>query len=1788
MSQDAEFADAVAVIGMSCRFAPDLDSLDKFWAFLAGGHSVVSEMPDRRWEPYASSSPQATAILRRTTRRGSFLDDIEGFDADFFGISPREADFLDPQQRVVLELAWEALTHAGLPPLSLRGSDAGVFVAANSNDYGRRLLEDIPRTGAWAVNGTTYYGIANRISYFLDLRGPSLAVDTACAGSLTALHVACQSLRVGETPVAIVSGVNIMASPTLFVALDAAGATAPDGRSKAFDKAADGYGRGEGAGVVVLKRWQDAHRDGDPVLALIRGSGVFQDGRSDGMMAPNGAAQEHMLRQVYARAGIAPGTVDYVEAHGTGTPVGDREEAQALARVFGSARPEQGPCLIGSVKPNIGHVEAGSGIAGIIKTVLALQHEEIPPSLHTEPNPEFDWDSSGLGLVAERSPWPAGARPRRAGVSSYGVGGSIAHVIVQEAPPAAARPAPVDEDPGAPGRMPSVFPVSAMSDSGLRALAATTADWLDDNPGVPLTSVGHTLARRRSHLAQRAAVVADSSTVLAERLRALADGQRSPGVAEARTAPDHTADVVWVFSGHGAQWSGMGRQLLRDEPVFATAMDAMEGVFRAEMGWTPREAIVDGGPWTSCQVQAMTFAMQVGLAEVWRRHGVRPGAIIGHSVGEIAAAVAAGCLDLQEAARFACRRATALQRLEGQGGMALVGLSFHDARHRLADRADVVAAIAASPRSTVVSGDRDAVQEVADQWRAEGLAVWHVDTDIAFHSPHVDAVVGDVAAAADQLTARPARVCLYSTAIADPRSVVARDSAYWVANLRQPVRFADAVEAAILDGRRLFMEISSHPVVTHSISEALEHLGVEDAAVVHSLRRDADEVETLMGSLAELHCHGAVVDWERQHPGGELVGLPTVAWQHRPYWIFPEAPAGTGLGGGHDPDQHTLLGGRMTVSGAPPRQVWQTYLDMSCRPYPQDHEVVGVEITPAAVIINSFTSAAEQDGRLPALADIVLRTPLAVAPPRVVQIVLSENTVRLATRIAHDGDTVADDEEYEWITHSTATIDWGSDLAEGRVEATTIRARCPEEWPWSRVDDMFRRMGVGGYAFAWDVDELRRNNEEQLAALTVEPPPAQQASSWAHVIDGALTISAVLVTPEYAKHQWMSSHIDSIVFRGAPPARITVHSARADRSPQDTVDVSVADEHGRLVCQVRGLRFSAIQDEPGAVAAPRDLVHEIVWRPLSLDGDDPAESPVQQVVLVGEDSTAGQLATQLARTGVKCNHVSSPDELQPQSLQQVQAVLVAPARTSLGEPHEQAAERCAWTLIRTAQRMIDAQAAPGAGTAPQPRLWCLTQGVRDAAEEAALAHAPLWGVSRIVAGEHPELWGGVIDVTDLGADTGRRVLSLLRRAAGDEDVISVIGDVTAAARLSPIQRPPDGSALQCRPTDTYLITGGLGALGLLVARWLADRGARRLLLTGRRGLPPRADWDAVRDPRTRRQIEGVLELEALGVTVRVLAMDITDPDQVTAALDPSGHGLPPIRGIVHAAGVVGDAMVGRVNRNRLRDVLAPKVGGAMVLHRLFPPGSLDFFVLFSSCGQFARLTGQTSYAAANSFLDTLAAHRQAGGHVETTSLGWTSWRGVGMSESIATTMLEANSRGLDAVSAAEAFRAWSFADRFRTPYQAILRVLPTPPTVVRLPMFRELTVTSATAGDPDGQGFVIDWAGQPDQELRTQVTADVREQVAAELNLAAEDVEPRRPMVELGIDSVMTVALRVRLQRRYGLDLPPNILWNKPTVTALAEHILDCLRPPTGTDLNAAAVHTSAESRVLASQTAIS
>ncbi len=1720
----------VAIVGIGCRFAGDANSPDEFWDLLIGGVDATGNVPEGRWDPYLSLGPEHAAVLRGVTRRGGYIKGIDEFDAEFFGVTPREAEVMDPQQRILLEVAWEALEHAGIPPHTLAGTEAGVFVGVGSDDYGRRLLEDLPRIEAWSGIGAAMCAVANRISYALDFRGPSLAVDTACSASLVALHLACQSLRLGESSLALTGGINLLVSPGLTLSLDAAGATAPDGRSKSFDATADGYGRGEGCGILVLKLLADAERDGDRVLSVIRGSAVSQDGRTNGIMAPSGPAQEHVLGLACRQAGVEPGSIGYVEAHGTGTRMGDPIEAGALSAVYGAGRDE--PCLIGSVKSNIGHLEAAAGVAGVIKAVLTLVREDIPPTIHhTRGNPAVDWDSSGLRVVTERTPWPRGASPRRAGVSGFGYGGTIAHLVLEEA----SAPAPTAEGSGddlaTDAAGPRLYPLSAATEQGLREQAGRLADALT-GPGaaLPLGSLGRTLALHRTHLDQRVSVVADGREELATALREVADG-RTP----VDTPATPGEGLVWVFSGHGSQWAGMGRELLDGEPVFARVLAELDPIYLKEIGFSPIQVLRDGDLDEVSRIQTLTFATQVALAELWRSRGVRPDAVIGHSVGEIAASVAAGALTPEQGARLVCRRSKLLRRAAGKGAMAMVSLPFDEVEARLADHPGVVAGIYSAPNSTVVAGDITSIEELIPRWRSEGIPMRRVATDVAFHSPHMDPLLDDLAEACADLSPREPVIPMYSTTLTDPRGGAPTDAAYWVANLRAPVRLAAAVEAAAQDGYRSFLEISAHPVVTHSIDETLGTLGVSDGFVGGTLRRARPERAAFLAALGALHSSGRSVDWNVLQPSGTLIDLPAYPWQRRRHWR--EATAhGSGEGLQLDVEAHSLLGSAISVAGRSQR-LWRARLTDGGRPYPGSHTINGVEIVPAAVLVSTFLQAGERAGTPPVLTDVTLRAPLATAESRELQVLLEDGAVRLSSRRWESGDDA-------WLLHSTATL-----VHDDSADLPVLGDRPLSPTATDLIERRLAEAGVPTMAFPWTVEELRSDDGVLVALVRAE------ATTWAPLLDAAFS-AAPVAFPGPAVLR-MVAGLTELRLAGPPPELATIEVTVAD----DTATVLIADVDGRTVALITGLRFGVLDGDTGAAPArPGQLVHELVWRPLEL----PEPGAHRDLVVVGSDT---DLIDALRAAGVEPRIHAEPGEL---DLDAACDVLVLPPAPDADDSATGQAAAALWRLAHTAQLITGPEAAPGI------RLWSLTRGVREAREETGLRHSPLWGLGRVIAGEHPEIWGGIIDLPALPGDVPGDLVAQVVDAAPGEDVIALADGTAVVARLAvPAEAPEADPAdrVTCHADGTYAITGGLGVLGIEIANWLADRGARRLVLIGRRGLPPRRDWDGPEHVGLRAQIDAVLALEARGVTVRTLSLDISDADQAALLLDLDALGLPPIRGVVHAAGVLDSRLLPSVDEESFRNVLRPKVEGARVLHWLFPPGTLDFLVLFSSCGHLLGISGQASYGAANAYLDALAVHRGATGSNDTFSLGWTSWQGKGMAVNEIVDM-EIQDRGVAAVTADEAFGAWDLAHRHGAGYYAVLRPTAWDPARMRLPVLRELvSPEAATPGQSDGGG--ASFAGLSPDELRSVLITEVGMTIAAEMRLPESALDARRSLAEQGLDSVMTMMIRRRLERRFGQSLPATLLWHQPTIIAIAEHLADLLsgvEDPTAPDREAAPV----------------
>ncbi len=872
----------IAVIGLGCSFPGRSDGPSAYWELLRDGVDAIAEIPPERWNADVLYDPDPQAPWKMHVRSAAFLEDVDGFDARFFNISPREAMSMDPQQRLFLEVAWQALEHAGLPTTRLAGSRTGVFVGVCSNDQQNLQMADIEGLDP------LYFGVGNahnllsgRLSYIFDLKGPNIAVDTACSSSLVAVHLACQSLRAGEADLALAGGVNLILSPLSLLLPSKMGLMAASGRSRTFDAQADGMGRGEGCGAVVLRRLSDALAEGDQILAVIRGSAINQDGRTTSLTAPNGRSQQAVIESALRNAGVEPSRLSYVETHGTATALGDPIEVDALRAVFGAPRRDGHACGLGSVKSNFGHAEAAAGIAGLIKVVLSLQHGEIPPHLHFQQlNPNISLKDTPFFIPTELRPWRSEGEPRVAGVSSFGWSGTNAHVVIEEAPPKAARPE-------APAGEPRLLPLSARSPEALWALASSYKDLLaDEAAGASLHDIVYTASVRRSHFEHRLSIVGDDRAAMIAQLDAYLRGAPLPATVSGVAASDSRLGLVFVFPGQGSQWLGMGRGLLARHPAFRAAIERCDDAFSRHVSWSAIAALTgaDGAPDLDRidVIQPLLFAIQVALAAVLRGWGVEPDAVVGHSMGEVAAAHVAGALTLDDAARIICRRSLLLMEARGRGAMAMVELSREQAEEAIRGHKDQVSiAVCNSPRATVLSGDPATLDAIVESLQARSIFCRRVKVDVASHSPQMDRLRPALLDALAGLEPARASTPIYSTvtgAISDGHDLGAD---YWARNLRDPVLFSTAVDVLARHGHTVFIELSPHPLLLAAVDEVLRAAGKPGIATP-TMRREEEEMQVLLQSLGALYVHGCPVRWSGLFPdGGRCVSLPSYPFQRQ-------------------------------------------------------------------------------------------------------------------------------------------------------------------------------------------------------------------------------------------------------------------------------------------------------------------------------------------------------------------------------------------------------------------------------------------------------------------------------------------------------------------------------------------------------------------------------------------------------------------------------------------------------------------------------------------------------------------------------------------------------------------------------------------------------------------------------------------------------------------------------------------------------------------------------------------
>ncbi|MCF6524678.1 type I polyketide synthase [Streptomyces sp. JJ36] len=1083
----------VAVVGIGCRFPGGVTGPADFWRLLRDGRDAVTRVPADRWaaEDYVDEDPSVPG--RTTTAWGGFVDGIDRFDARFFGISGHEAARMDPQQRLLAEVAWEALEDAGVPADRLAGSPTGVFVGIATSDHLQAHLRDLDRIDAYTGTGNAFSIAANRLSYLLDLRGPSMALDTACSSSLVAVHQACRSLARGDCTVALAGGVNAILSPALAINFSKAGAMAADGRCKAFDARADGYVRSEGAGMVVLKPLDRALADGDPVYAVIRGGSVNQDGRSNGIMAPNPQAQEAVLRAAYADAEVEPHRVQYVEAHGTGTLLGDPIEAKALSAVLAPGRPADAPCLIGSVKSNLGHLEAAAGIAGLIKAALMLRHGTVPPSLHFDrPNPHIPFDNLAVRVAGELRPWPGHDGPALAGVSSFGFGGTNAHLVLQEPP----RPEPAP--PAATGRA-ELLTLSARDPEALRELATRHADRLD-RPGDPaeLPALAAAGALRRVHHEHRLACTGTSRAELAAALRAFTAGEEHPGLAHGVRRTGRRPRPVFVFAGQGPRWWPVARDLLEDEPAFRETIERCAAVLSGLTDWCLRDQLTATGADSRLDDPAVgqpaLCAVQIALAAVWRSWGVEPAAVVGHSVGEIAAAQVAGALDLADALRVALHRGRVIRSATGKGRMAVAGVPMEEAERLLAERTDgdVWVAAANSPGLTVLSGEAAALERLAERLDAEGVFSRVLESvGFASHCPLMDPL-------RDELTRRLAGLHTREGAIPQLSTVTGRfleggtDAHYWGENLRCPVLFDGAVATLVEAGHDVFVEISPHPMLGDAVTERMR-LQEAGGAVVASLRREEPGRATLLGELGRLWAAGHPVDWTRLHGRTvPMAALPAYPWQRERFPLETPATAGPDAAARTRHRGHPVLQTPVRSATDPGTRLWCARVDLTGHPYLGDHRVAGAPVLPAALVLDAALAAARETLGAPrAVLEDVRLTGVTLVPEQAaedtLQLVLTpdgaeDGGFRLFSRGGTAPDTAGAPDGHDWaeVAHGRYRTAPEETAAAPLADA---RARCPRPLEGPAHYAALSAAGLGyGPAFQ-GVEQAWRGDGEAVARL---------------------------------------------------------------------------------------------------------------------------------------------------------------------------------------------------------------------------------------------------------------------------------------------------------------------------------------------------------------------------------------------------------------------------------------------------------------------------------------------------------------------------------------------------------------------------------------------------------------------------------------------------------------------------------------------------------------------------------
>ncbi|CAM5658204.1 SDR family NAD(P)-dependent oxidoreductase OS=Streptomyces tendae OX=1932 GN=GUR47_30605 PE=4 SV=1 [Streptomyces tendae] len=1733
--REAADEEPVAIVGMACRYPGDVASPADLWNLVAQGTDAVTELPhDRGWDIERIKEKSYSV-------EAGFVHAAPLFDPGFFGISPREAVAMDPQQRLLLEVSWELFEHARLDVTTLKGSRTGVFVGIVEESYlGLNAPEEFE---GYLMTSKLSSVASGRISYTYGFEGPAVSLDTACSSSLVAMHSAIRSLRSGESTLAVAGGVTVSCDPGGLIDFARQRGLAADGRCKSFAAAADGTAWSEGAGLVLLERLSDARRLGHRVLAVVRGSAVNQDGASNGLTAPNGPSQERVIREALGSAGLSYADVDAVEAHGTGTRLGDPIEAQALLATYGQQRREGRPLYLGSLKSNIGHSVAAAGVGGVIKMVEAIRRGVLPKTLHVDaPTPEVDWDSGAVELLTEARPWPETGAPRRAAVSSFGVSGTNAHVVLEQFPEETAAEAEPD-----PATGPPVVPwvVSGRSADGLRGQAARLLTAVADDGGPHLRDVAWSLVSTRAAFEDRAVVTGGSREELVAGLGALSRGESAPGVVKG-TASAAAGRAVFVLPGQGTQWAGMAVELLDSSPVFAERMGACGRELAVLVDWDLEDVLrrTPGAPTLDRVdvVQPVSWAVMVSLAELWRSHGVEPAAVVGHSQGEIAAACVAGALSLADGARVVALRSQAIATgLAGGGGMVSVAQAPADVEARLARYPGRLELAALNgPASVVVAGDPDALDELLAECEAEGVRARRIAVDYASHTWHVERIEDELSRVLAGLRPRTCDVPLFSTTTGEWLDTSTMDAGYWYRNLRRTVRFQPAVESLAAAGFGTFIEVSAHPVLSTSVQETLEGVTRPEVPVVvaGTLRRDEGGLRRFLTSLAEVWVQGVDVDWAGAlaGPGSRRVDLPTYAFQRKRYWLDEQAVTGDAATLGLTGAGHALLGAAVPVADGD--EVLLTgRISRLTHPWIAGHGTPGFDVVPSSVFVELAVRAGDETG-CTLLEDLALATPLVLPVTGGLQIQVRVGARDDAGRRTVTVSARTDAPDTLWTVHASGHLG-----ALPTADGTGI-----PEWPPPGAEEIALGDGSAGPAAAGPADSAVPAGPtsawrlgESLFAEVCLPEHLQAGCPYFGLHPALLDMAARVVELADAPGAAHSPIADWRGVRlhatGAAALRV-----RIDRLA-DGYTLLVADRAGHPVLSAERVTPRAVTARTLGTALKHgyDALFETVWNPL---GGSPDDTSTARWGLLGD--SRGLTVPGARRFGDVPAVVSAGAP--------VDALLL----DLTGSPRPASGAHVPGSVRAAAHRMLALVQEWLAQEGLATRLVVATRGAMSPLGEGATdpGAAALWGLLRSAQSEAPDR----IALVDLDDDP-RSAAALPAAFASREPQTAIRKGrilVPGLRRVAPPATASDPGAdrNRWRPDGTVLITGGTGSLGALFARRLvAEHGVARLLLVSRRGP------DAPGAGELRR------ELTALGAEVDIAACDIADR-RALADLLATVPADRPLTGVLHTAGVLDDGLLPDQTPERLDTVMRPKADAAWHLHDLTRHLDLTAFVLFSSVAGVIGGAGQSNYAAANVFLDALAEHRAAAG-LAATSVAWGVWtQDSGMTGHLDEADLNRIARGgFRPIGQEQGQAMLDTALRLGTPAlvgmpldAATLRERPAQvPAVLRgllrTPVRRAAQNVDNGFDDLLGRLTVLD----EKEQLRRVLDVVLAETATVLGHTGVDGIRPKQRFTELGFDSLTSVELRNQLIATTGCRLPATVVFDRPTPAELAAFLRNVL-----------------------------